>query len=893
MTLTPGTKLGPYEIVAPLGAGGMGEVYRAHDARLARDVAIKALPAVFSADPERLARFEREAKLLASLSHPNIAGIHGVEDVAGARYLVLEFVDGEALDARLQRARMPLAETLDIVQQIAAGIEAAHEAGVVHRDLKPANVMITHGGVVKVLDFGLARAGTGRAGESDPGLSASPTMTYAATAAGVILGTAAYMSPEQARGKSVDRRTDIWSFGCVLFECLTGKRAFEGETVSDLVARILEREPDWALLPASTPPRLLALLRRCFIKDAKLRQRDMGDVRLELHAIANGEGAVGAAPAAAATPASPRTWQLLSAALAVVAIVAVVARMRAPQASQGPVALALLAPPGVRMGLSPYDVAVSPDGSRVVFVGADSLAGPRLWVRTLSHDDARPLEHTENPQQPFWSPDGQRVGYFAGGRLCTVDITSGAVHAIADAPLPRGGSWGKGAIVYQPRSLGPLMSVAEEGGTPVAVTRVDSTAREVGHRFPSFLPDGEHFAYTALRDTNQLCFGSLHDMRVHRMGGANSGPTIAGPDMVIYQRADKVVAQRFDRRTFERQGAPVEVADVRVVATNVDGAPLLSASWTGTLVQRCAVDRPRRLAWFGRDGRMQGVIPVEEGAYGFGSVSADGRTAVVMHDGGQEMIFAVWLIDLQRGSEHPLEFTGGSETPIFAPDGRTVVFSKNTDGTDQNLWTLTADAPGSEHRSVNSKTRFLNPLAVAADGRTVLLRTQGTDTQQDLSVATLGQDGLRPFIATRFNEPIGTLSPDGRWSAYLSDESGRFEVRVRAFPDATGPITEISHGAWCAPNGENRIGKPRWSSDGREIIYTAPDARTLMSVAVTPGDPPRFSEPRALMRLPDAVADVAEQPDLQRFLVALIRDEEGRSSATVIVDWKPSPKKGH
>jgi Tol biopolymer transport system component len=893
VSLTPGTKLGPYEIVAPLGAGGMGEVYRAHDARLARDVAIKALPAAFSTDPERLARFEREAKLLASLSHPNIAGIHGVEDVAGVRYLVLEFVDGEALDARLQRARMPIAETLEIVQQIAAGIEAAHEAGVVHRDLKPANVMITHGGVVKVLDFGLARAGTGRAGESDPGLSASPTMTYAATAAGVILGTAAYMSPEQARGKSVDRRTDIWSFGCVLYECLAGKRAFEGETVSDLVARILEREPDWSAIPEQTPPRLVALLRRCFIKDAKLRQRDMGDVRLELHAIANGEGAAGAAPAAAAAPTSLRMWQILSAALAVVAVVALALSMRTPEGGHGAVALALLAPAGVRMGLSPYDVAVSPDGSRVVFVGADSVGGPRLWVRTLSHDDARPLEHTENPQQPFWSPDGQRVAYFAGGRLWTIDITSGAVHAIAEAPLPRGGSWGKGAIVYQPRSLGPLMSVAEEGGTPVAVTRVDSTTHQVGHRFPSFLPDGEHFVYIALRDTNRIAFGSLHDMQPHDLGGADSGPTIAGPDLVIYQRGDKVVAQRFKRGSFQADGAPVEVSDVRIVATNVDGEPLLSASWTGTLVQRGAVDRPRRLAWFGRDGRMQGVVPVAEGTYEFGSVSPDGRTAVVMHSGLNDFLSAVWLIDLQRGSEHPLEFTGGSETPILAPDGRTVVFSKNTDGTDQNLWTVMADAPGSVHRSVNSKTRFLNPLAVAPDGRTVLLRTQGTDTQQDLSVATLGETGVRPLIATRFNEPIGTLSPDGRWVAYLSDESGRLEVRVRAFPNADGPITEISHGAWSTPNGENRIGKPRWSSDGREIIYTAPDARTLMSVTVTPGDPPRFSEPRALMRLPDAVADVAEQPDLQRFLVALIRDEEGRSAATVIVDWKPSLRKGH
>ncbi|MFN8589802.1 MAG: serine/threonine-protein kinase, partial [Candidatus Eisenbacteria bacterium] len=289
MPLTPGTRLGPYEIVAPLGAGGMGEVHRARDTRLGRDVAIKALPAAFAQDPERLARFEREAKLLASLNHPNVAGIHGIEDVDGARYLVLEFVDGETLEAALRGGPLPLADVLDVARQVAAGVEAAHEAGVVHRDLKPGNVMLTGGGVVKVLDFGLAKGGGGqRSASSDPRLSASPTMTYHGTEAGMILGTAAYMSPEQARGKAVDRRTDIWSFGCVLFEMLTGRRAYDGETVSDMVARILERDPEWSALPAGTPPRLVALLRRCLTKDAKLRQRDIGDVKLELDAIAAG-----------------------------------------------------------------------------------------------------------------------------------------------------------------------------------------------------------------------------------------------------------------------------------------------------------------------------------------------------------------------------------------------------------------------------------------------------------------------------------------------------------------------------------------------------------------------------------------------------------------------------
>ena len=363
---------------------------------------------------------------------------------------------------------------------------------------------------------------------------------------------------------------------------------------------------------------------------------------------------------------------------------------------------------------------------------------------------------------------------------------------------------------------------------------------------------------------------------------------------MIYRLREKVIAQRFDPRTFKAVGPPSDVADVRVVQTQIDGCPMLSASFTGTLVQRCAVDRPRRLMWYDRNGRFAGIVPVEEGLYAFGAVSADGHTAVVVHLRRNDTSTAVWQIDLDRGSMHPLEFRGSSETPLFGPDGRTVYFANNAAGLSQDIWSLRTDAPGSEHMAVRTGTRFISLLSLTPDGRQVLVRSQGTDTQQDLYVATLGDSaGVRPLVATRFNEPTGTLSPDGRWIAYITDETGRYELRVRAFPSLEGPIIEVSHGAWSASNDESRIGKPRWSRDGRELIYTAPDARTLMSVAVTPGDPPRFGEPHALFRLPDATADLVEQPDLQRFLVAVIRDEEGRSGATVITNWKPEARAGH
>ncbi len=891
MPLAPGTRLGPYEIVAPLGAGGMGEVWRAHDARLARDVAIKALPAAFAQDPERLARFEREAKLLASLSHAHVAGIHGIEDVGGARYLVLEFVDGETLEARIRRGAMPLDEAIDVAKQVAAGVEAAHEAGVIHRDLKPGNVMITHAGVVKVLDFGLAKGGGARsASGSDPNLSASPTMTaIAGTEMGVILGTAAYMSPEQARGRALDRRTDIWSFGCVLYEMLTGKRVYDGETVSDMVARILEREPDWNALPAGTPPRLVALLKRCLAKDARQRLRDIGDARLELEAIAAGDRgeAAASAPAKRGLPA----WALAACALVLVAVSAAVTWFAAPHGdADHAYALTIAAPPGLAMGLQPTDVQPSPDGRQLLFVAADTLAGPRLWLRPMDGMTARAFDGTENPSFPFWSPDGRHAGFFADGKLKTLDIASATIHVLADATLPRGGTWGDGVILYQPSSTGPLWRVPVDGGTPEIAAVPDTAAGAAGLRFPQFLPDLRHFVCAVMGPRGPaMGFGMLGERQVRPVSNDSTlvRPLFVRPDWLIYDRNSVLRAQHMDLGSGRLTGTAIDVPGVRAVIAPAAGSPVLSASAGNVVVQRAAFDEPTRLIVVNRHGDPIGAIAGPEGNLRLGSAAPDGVHMVfecLIADG---LKTEMWMADLRRGDLQPF-LTDGSRQPLFSPDGRTVAFSPSVAVKARGVFLMRVDDPGSTRQVIQLPTSFTAPISWSPDGLGILLRIQGVDTQQDLYFAHVaGRDSgkVEPVAATHYNEPVGSISPDGHWLAYISDESGRLECRVRRFPGAAGTTQVVSHGAWAEVNGGRELGHPSWRRDGRELLYIAKDGRSLMSVAVTPGDPLVFGEPQLLFRLPVTAREIVETPDHDKFVLAVARDEVAHSSATVIVNW--------
>ncbi len=889
MPLQPGTRLGPYEILAPLGAGGMGEVFRARDTRLGRDVAIKMLPVGFAADPERLARFEREARLLASLSHPNIAGILGLEEHGGTRYLILEFVDGETLEARLARGPLPVAEVLDVARQIATGLEAAHEAGIVHRDLKPGNIMLASNGGVKVLDFGLAKAGAATQSGSDPDLSASPTMTYAATQAGVILGTAAFMSPEQARGRSVDRRTDLWSFGCVLYECLTGRRAFEGDTVSDLVARILEREPDWSALPAATPPRLAALVRRCLVKDARQRQRDAGDVRLELDAIATG-GDAAAGPSATAegrrTGGLPRPMALVAiAALVVVAGFAGYLGGRAPE--EKPLTLSLLAPRGVAFGRKSTDVVLSPDGQRVAFVAADSVSGNRLWVRDLSHDNARPLTGTDDADQPFWSPDGRSIGVFAAGKLLPVDVATGAIRTLAPAPLPRGGAWGRGVILFQPRSIGPLWRIPDTGGDPTVATTVDSAHGDIGHRFPQFFPDGKHFALTVVgKADGEAGVGTLGSPSVRHLftipGGG--GVAFAAPGWLIAGRMGGVKAQRIDTRSLRLSGSPLDLPGLRIVSPYASGAPIVQASNNGSLVQRGGEGMSMRLLVVDRQGRTLGNLATPEGTLTFGNISPDGDHIAIGYATAEGQTAQIWTGTLPSGTLEPITLEGFASSPVISPDGRTIAFIQSSDVIE--IRETRFDTPGLGRRIMAMRNPFVSLLGFAPDASGLLFRIQGTDTRQDLGFLSFADTShVRMLLATRYNEPRGAISPDGKWLAYLSDESGRNECRVRPFSAGEGRVFVVSRGAWTEPNAAVLMGQPMWRRDGRELAYIGPDGHSVMSVSVTPGDPPVFGEPRLLFRFPSAVADITMSPGLDRFVLSVVTEEEGRSAATVLLHW--------
>ena len=876
----PGTKLGPYEILAPLGAGGMGEVYRARDTRLGRDVAIKALPEAFADDPERLARFEREARLLASLSHPNLAAIHGIEEVDGRRYLVLEFVAGETLAARLARGALPVDEAIDVCRDIAAGLEAAHENGIVHRDLKPSNAIITPSGQVKVLDFGLATTGAGGTSGSDPNLSHSPTMTHAATRAGVILGTAAYMSPEQARGKNVDRRTDVWSFGCVLYECLTGKPLFHGDTVSDLIARILEREPDWTELPANTPPRIRELLRKCLRKDSKERLRDIGDARLELvHAASEP-----ASPPVATRRASRLPWIVVGL-LAVALAASFLFRPAPTPPDERAMRTSIPLPRGIEISLEVPDVTISPDGKTVVFVAVDSSGTASLYLRSLRSATVRQLPGTEGAGIPFWSPDSREIAFFSNGNLQRMKLDGGGVQVIARAPSARGGAWGPNdVIVYAPSASGPLMKVSANGGTPSVATALDSTRGETAHRFPCFLPDGKHFLYVGIPGKD----GQV-DTRVTSLQETSGPVVVSSPNMATYaagyllfNQNESVVAQPFDLRSFELHGPRKAVADLFNVSFNYSGSPVLMASDDGTLIQREFRSNAMHIVLVDRSGKATRVLALPRGRYGEPEFSPDGSRLAVTYAPPGRATFQVWTVDLARNLSNRFSFQDAWEIgPVWTPDGDYIVWGKDSD-TGRELYWKRSDGSGAEEMLADVPNMFNDPTSVTRDY--VVFRSLSGTTNEDIYMVPLrGDKTAKPLMQTRYNELDAVVSPDERWMAYRSDESGRHEIYVVGFPAMDKRVRVSLDGA--APNTNANLSVLSWRSDGRELFFVGGDGRTLMSVDVEPGE--RFSagRPRSLFRFPRETEDAATSPDGQTVAVMLPAESETRSILNLVVNW--------
>jgi Tol biopolymer transport system component/predicted Ser/Thr protein kinase len=875
-------RIGPYPIEREIGRGGMGVVYLGRDTRLDRRIAIKVLPAAFAGDPERLARFEREARLVASLNHPNIAGIYGIEEDAGHRFLALEYVEGETLAERIARGPLPLDETLDVCRQVAAALEAAHEGGVVHRDLKPANIKVTPAGEVKVLDFGLAKGGAAAGVESSSDLSHSPTLAIAATGAGMILGTAAYMSPEQARGKAVDKRTDIWAFGCLLYECLTGRQAFAGETVSDMIARILQGEPEWNALPAATPERVRGLLRRCLEKDARRRLRDIGDARMEIEDVQS----VRASSSSIARTAAPATGsrRLLEwGRLVAVALLAAAAAWFAPHGSRSPVRpqparFTIPQPEGVFLlsdGASPV---LSPDGRSLAFAAADSSGETRMWLRNLESTVARPIAGTEKTEFPtFWSPDGRQIAFVSQEKLKKVPVAGGEVEIICPVKAARGGSWNQnGVILIAPNSNGCIYRVPAAGGEPQAVTTLDSTRGETAHRFPQFLPDGRHFLYSVLparAGKFDTYIGTLDSPQRRLLLSAGCGVTWAPPGHLLFARDGKLFAQGFDAKALRLRGEPVSLGDA-VTPTSRSGGPIASASGTGAVAYVTRQVTNQRLAWVDLAGHETASLPVAPGPYFFGSLAPDDRRVALTRSETADAS-DIWIADLERGVATRLtDEPGANEGPRWSPDGTRIAYTwSNNSPQVVKIRSLAGDTVTT---LLESDPLFKRFHGWSPDGQSILYSRLDPATQWDLWVLPLGGDRTpRPYLRTRFNETAGEISPDGRWIVYDSDESGQVEAYVQSFPTPGGKYQVTTGG------GAN-FG---WSTDGRQLYYgVSSDPLHGFAADVQAGGEFRLGPPRLAVTAPRDQRGLQIAHTAKRMLALFPAGKDPTPSITVVLD---------
>jgi eukaryotic-like serine/threonine-protein kinase len=888
MSLSAGIRLGPYEILSALGAGGMGEVYRARDTKLGRDVAIKVLPDALGHDPERLARFEREAKTLAALNHPNIAHIHGFEDSTAVPALVMELVEGPTLADRIATGALPIDETLKVAAQIADALAAAHEKGIVHRDLKPANVKITPDGVVKVLDFGLAKAA---GGESTPDLSQSPTLT-GVTRDGIILGTAPYMSPEQAKGRPVDKRTDLWAFGAVLYELLTGRRAFTGEGVSDTLAHVLMTEPDWTALPANTPASIRRLLRRCLEKDRKRRLADAADARLEIDDALTSPTVETAAPGTAQSrrvAAAPIALALAGGALIAALVTQAVIRPL-PQAPVLPSRFAIVPSPAQSLAISFFfrDLALSPDGRYLVYrAGGTTMGGP-LMVRAMDALDAQPLAGITTARQPFFSPDSRWIGFFDVDGLKKVSVTGGPVVTVCPlgGPGPRGASWGDdNTIVFainNPKT--GLLRVSADGGEPTVLTTPD--AHEGDHLFPSVLPAGRGVLFTIAAGQVENAQVAVLDLKTGRRktllhGSAaeyvdpSTGSGQAGH--LVYAAAGALRAVRFDLARLEVVGDPVPVVESVMVAST--GAANYAVSRSGGLVYAPGGVLGRSLVWVDRQGH-ETPIKAPPRAYAIPRLSPDGtRVALDIRDQQND----IWIWDLARETLTRLTSDPGLDAePLWTPDGRRLLFSSTRTGLSGVYWQA-ADGTGTAVRLTTASTNGQGPTSITPDGTRVVGWENGpaSKTQWDVVLLHLPARGdgplrVEPLVQTPFTERNAEISPDGRFLAYESNESGPNEIYVRPFP-------EVERGRWQVSTGGGT--QAAWARNGRELFYldgsnrlTAVLVQTT-SAAFSAGNPARVFDRAYAMPVGFRTYDVS--PDGQRFL--MIKDDQNATAAGMVV----------
>jgi eukaryotic-like serine/threonine-protein kinase len=834
MALLTGSQLGPYQIVAPLGVGGMGEVYRAHDSRLRREVAIKVVPDATAHDADRMARFAREAQFLAALNHPNIGSIYGFEESSTMLALVMELVEGPTLADRIAQGPVPFEDALPIMKQITEALEYAHDRGIVHRDLKPANIKIKPDGTVKVLDFGLAKALSDEGKPAD--ISNSPTLTAAATKAGLILGTAAYMAPEQARGKAVDRRADIWSFGAVAFEMLTGKMAFKGDTVSDTLAAVIRGEPEWTFFPANVPNEIQQLIRRCLNKDPRQRLQSIGEARIAIENVMEGRtgatrgSGILAPPSSVVAPKKEnRALKMLAGcALAALLITAgfLMANLLHPGSAREslPIRFAILPPPGTSLNSVLRTVAISRDGTRIA-LSASSSDGPRLYVRDMNSASSVPIAGSEGAVNPVFSQDGRWLAFFAGGKLKKISLEGGTPVVIADGiTSPKGLSWGADHNIYYAPSLSSaILRVSDSGGTPQAATKLQVDKGELADFSPDVLPDGKTLLFTAFSGGN-MDDGTLVAQKI----GSDERKVIVAkgadahffaPNHLLYMRAGNLMATEFDAGKLETTGSPAVVVQ-DVLMQPATGLAEYDVSGNGTLIYvnggKQAVENSLVLAE--HDAKVQ-PLPVKPNLYESPRFSPDGKLlALTVRLPDPD----IWVYDIERGALRRITFAPGEdELPVWSPDGKRIAFASNGR---QQAFMVAVDGSGQEEPLLKNESHF-HLQSWSPDGKLIAYERLGSSGQYEIWMLPLSGDRKPyPYLVSQFHVNQPAFSVDGNWLAYTSNESGRAEVYVQRFP---GPGEKIQ----VSTDGGNH---PVWSHDGKQLVYENAGTLWATEVLVSP-----------------------------------------------------------
>ena len=885
MALTSGNRLGPYEILAPLGAGGMGEVYRARDTRLDRIVAVKILPTHLADRAELRERFDREARTIASLNHPHICSLYDIGHQDGTDFLVMEYIEGETLGARLAKGPLPLDVVLQIGIEIADSLDKAHRKGVTHRDLKPANIMLTKSGS-KLLDFGLAKLTHETSLAAGP-FSQVPTAGDAITAQGTILGTLQYMAPEQLEGKEADARTDIFAFGVVVYEMATGKRAFEGKSQASLIAAILERDPPaMSSLQPMTPAALDRVIKKCLAKEPEKRWQAASDLADELRWIAEGGSQVYSSSVASSAGIRPHGRRPLILSVVALLLGAVIASLLfwglRPSPLSRPVTRAVITlPPGQQLAgmASGPAVALSPDGTHLAYVAIQG-GTQQLYVRAMDSLTASPIPGTEGAAEPFFSPDSQWLGFFAGGKLKKVSLMGGAAQTLADALQPRGASWGsQGMIAFAPGVPSFLQQVSDAGGASQPLTRFEKG--EVAQRWPEFLPGGKAVIFAASTagfnwNNAQVAVQTLGTGERRNLMQGGMQPRYAVSGYLVYLRGATLMAMGFDPQRLTVTGAAVPVVE-GVLQSTLNGAAQYSISVTGSLayVAGGIQSAQRRLVWVNRNGAEQPVATPPRAYRGF-RLSPDGRQVALAIE-GQEV--QTWLYDLSRETLTRLTFEGDLNlNPIWTPDGKRIAFNSNKEGVANVYWQLADGSGRAERLTTSEDTQF--PMSWSPDGQQLAFVEVSSTTGYDIWVLRLSDRKAQPFLRTPFNESAPRFSPDGRWLAYISDESGRYEIYVQPYPGPGGKWQISTEGGT----------EPVWNPNGRELFYRSGNKMMAAEITMQPGfsaDKPRVLFEGPYVPTPFSFPNYDVSRDGQRFLM-LKSSEAGEAAPTqinVVLNW--------